>query len=92
MNRVSLAKITHGAPMERTSTNSQVLQRPQTERSSVPRGAIICDVDVAVPGMNALLPCVSQAPLEMITSYGTNASYPLNYTAPEWPKLSLLTE
>ena len=59
---------------------SQVLPRPQTERSTVPRGAIDCDVHVAVPGMRALLPYMSQAWQEMITSRGTDglelASYP----------------
>ena len=44
---------------------SQVLQRPSTERTTVPLGAIDCDVHIAVPGMKALLPYMSQAWQEM---------------------------
>jgi predicted TIM-barrel fold metal-dependent hydrolase len=50
----------------------------------VPRGAIDCDVHVAVPGMATLLPYMSQAWREMIVTRGTDglelASYPT--TAP----------
>ena len=46
----------------------------------VPRGAIDCDVHVAVPAMAALLPYMSQAWREMIVTRGTDglelASYP----------------
>lgn len=48
--------------------------------TSVPRGAIDCDVHVTVPGMKALLPFMSQAWREMIVTRGTDglelASYP----------------
>jgi predicted TIM-barrel fold metal-dependent hydrolase len=48
--------------------------------TGVPRGAIDCDVHVAVPGMAALLPYMSQAWREMIVTRGTDglelASYP----------------
>src|SRR5689334_16556838 len=50
------------------------------DRVGVPPGAIDCDVHVAVPGMKALLPYMSEAWREMITSRGTDglelASYP----------------
>jgi uncharacterized protein len=59
---------------------SQVLERPSLPRVAVPAGAIDCDVHAAVPGMRALLPYMSQAWREMITSRGTDgldlASYP----------------
>ena len=59
---------------------SQVLERPSSHRMAAPAGAIDCDVHVAVPGMRALLPYMSQAWQEMITSRGTDglelASYP----------------
>lgn len=59
---------------------SQVLQASSPARSAVPAGAIDCDVHVAVPGMRSLLPYMSQAWQEMITSRGTDgldlASYP----------------
>ena len=38
----------------------------------VPRGAIDCDVHVAVPGMAALLPYMSRAWREMIVTRGTD--------------------
>jgi uncharacterized protein len=48
--------------------------------TSVPPGAIDCDVHVAVPAMSALLPYLSQAWREMIVTRGTDglelASYP----------------
>jgi hypothetical protein len=57
-----------------------VLQRPSTERTTAPVGAIDCDIHIAVPGMRALLPYMSQAWQEMIVSRGTDglelASYP----------------
>src|ERR1700733_15938570 len=47
---------------------------------TAPGGAIDCDVHIAVPGIKALLPYMSQAWQEMITSRGTDglelASYP----------------
>jgi predicted TIM-barrel fold metal-dependent hydrolase len=59
---------------------SQVLQPMSADRMTVPPGAIDCDVHVAVPGMRSLLPYMSQAWQEMITSRGTDgldlASYP----------------
>ena len=46
----------------------------------LPAGSIDCDVHVSVPGMAALLPYMSQAWREMITTRGTDglelASYP----------------
>jgi len=59
---------------------SQVLEHPSQERSAAPSGAIDCDVHVTVPGMKALLPYMSQAWQELITTRGTDglelASYP----------------
>jgi predicted TIM-barrel fold metal-dependent hydrolase len=59
---------------------SEVLQRSTTERIAVPPGAIDCDVHVTVPGMKSLLPYMSLAWQQMITSRGTDglelASYP----------------
>jgi predicted TIM-barrel fold metal-dependent hydrolase len=50
------------------------------DRASPPSGAIDCDLHVAVPGMKSLLPYMSQAWRELITSRGTDglelASYP----------------
>jgi uncharacterized protein len=60
-------------------------------RVPVPPGAIDCDVHAAVPNMAALLPYMSEAWREMITSRGTDgldlASYPLNAPLtcrPDW--------
>ncbi len=57
----------------------------------LPAGAIDCDVHVAVPAMSALLPYMSEAWREMITSRGTDgldlASYPNNAPLtcrPDW--------
>ena len=48
--------------------------------TSVPSGAIDCDVHVSVPGMSSLLPYMSAAWREMIVTRGTDglelASYP----------------
>ncbi|MEA2789656.1 MAG: uncharacterized protein QOG73_2062 [Acetobacteraceae bacterium] len=59
---------------------SQALHRPSAEHAAPPLGAIDCDLHVAVPGMRSLLPHMSQAWQEMITSRGTDglelASYP----------------
>ncbi len=59
---------------------SQVLQHPSAEHLAVPLGAIDCDVHVAVPGMRSLLPYMSEAWQDMISSRGTDglelASYP----------------
>jgi uncharacterized protein len=60
---------------------SKTIEHPTAEdRLAVPPGAIDCDVHVAVPGMSALLPYMSEAWREMITSRGTDglelASYP----------------
>jgi predicted TIM-barrel fold metal-dependent hydrolase len=70
---------------------SNVLQSPQAERAIVPIGAIDCDLHVAVPGMRSLLPYMSPAWQEMITSRGTDgldlASYPLGAPLscrPDW--------
>src|ERR1700710_2925144 len=52
----------------------------QAQRIQVPPGAIDCDLHVTVPGMRSLLPYMSQAWQDMITSRGTDglelASYP----------------
>jgi predicted TIM-barrel fold metal-dependent hydrolase len=59
---------------------SQGLGRPSLHRSVVHAGAIDCDVHVAVPAIRSLLPYMSRAWREMITSRGTDglelASYP----------------
>lgn len=59
--------------------------------TTVPAGAIDCDVHVAVPGMKALLPYMSEAWREMIITRGTDgldlASYPPNAPLacrPDW--------
>ena len=59
--------------------------------TQLPPGAIDCDVHVAVPAMKALLPYMSEAWQEMITSRGTDgldlASYPNNAPLtcrPDW--------
>lgn len=59
--------------------------------TQLPRGAIDCDVHVAVPAMKALLPYMSEAWQEMIVSRGTDgldlASYPNNAPLtcrPDW--------
>jgi predicted TIM-barrel fold metal-dependent hydrolase len=70
---------------------SQVLQPAPVVRTTLPPGAIDCDVHVAVPGMRVLLPYMSQAWQEMITTRGTDglelASYPPNAPLscrPDW--------
>jgi hypothetical protein len=57
----------------------------------LPAGSIDCDVHVSVPGMAALLPYMSQAWREMITTRGTDgldlASYPIGAPLscrPDW--------
>ena len=59
---------------------TQVLESSSEDRIAPPAGAIDCDLHVAVPGMQALLPYMSQAWRELITSRGTDglelASYP----------------
>lgn len=60
---------------------SKTIEAPaQADRLSLPAGAIDCDMHIAVPAMKALLPYMSEAWREMITSRGTDglelASYP----------------
>jgi predicted TIM-barrel fold metal-dependent hydrolase len=78
--RAHRTRAINNRPCAKDIVVSEVLQRPSTERTIVPAGAIDCDVHISVPGMKALLPYMSQAWQEMITSRGTDglelASYP----------------